>query len=71
LVEAFQTIANEGDSYIVRDSLLVFLEQFQLFADENDLDAIFRRLDHDNDEMLSYNEFEEALTYIVPTHTNL
>jgi Ca2+-binding EF-hand superfamily protein len=57
--------------YLVRNSIKCFLEELQIFADDNDLDAIFRRLDHDNDEMLNYNEFAEALTYIVPTHTNL
>ena len=39
--------------------------------DEDDMDAILRRLDHDNDGMLSYQEMSDAMTYIRPTHTNL
>lgn len=46
---------------IDRISLCAFLELYGIFMRPEDLDSVFRRLDHDGDEALNYSEFVQAL----------
>lgn len=46
---------------IERSGLSAFLELYGIFMRPEDLDSIFRRLDHDGDEALNYSEFVQAL----------
>lgn len=64
--ECFRTIDIRNLGFIDRLSLQTFLRRHRN-VNEEDIDAIFRRLDNDCDDALSYQEFTEA---IMPSQTN-
>ena len=57
----FNTIRSPGERRISDVSLRRFLARNGFFPSEREIDAILRRLDHDNDQYLSYSEIREAL----------
>ena len=61
LLAAFKLINANRKMSIDRSSLSAFLEPHGIFMRPEDLDSIFRRLDHDGDEALNYSEFVQAL----------
>lgn len=60
--DCFRVLDMRGVGSIDRNDLRIFMRDMALPIDEAGLDAIIRRLDHDADERLSYDEFVEALT---------
>ena len=60
--DCFRCLDMRGVGFIDRNDLRIFMRDMALPIDEAGLDAIIRRLDHDADERLSYDEFVEALT---------
>ena len=61
--EAFRTIDIRNVSFINRETLTSFLRRHRNIGDE-DVDAIFRRVDNDADEIINYQEFVDC---ILPT----
>ena len=60
LLDCFKAINFKGDSSLTRHALSEFLRKFKIIT-EQDIDAIFRRLDNDRDSVLSYSEFVDAI----------
>ena len=60
LLECFKVINFRGESSLTRAALTEFLRKFKAIT-EQDIDAIFRRLDNDGDSVLSYLEFVDAV----------
>ncbi|OMJ83748.1 hypothetical protein SteCoe_15290 [Stentor coeruleus] len=63
----FRTIDLKNNGFIDRRSLQGFLCRYRS-TNEEDIDAIFRRLDNDGDDVLNYQEFAEA---IMPSQTSV
>lgn len=60
LLDCFKAINFRGESSLTRPALTEFLRKFKVVS-EQDVDAIFRRLDNDGDSALSYSEFVDAV----------
>jgi Ca2+-binding EF-hand superfamily protein len=65
-LECFKAVDSRGLSYIDRVTLLDFLRRFR-FVSEEDVDSVFRRVDNDGDNLLTYKEFTDS---IVPLQGN-
>lgn len=59
-MDLFRMLDVGGRQLISRDDIRFFMRDLGIPVDENGLDALIRRLDHDGDERLSYSEFLEA-----------
>ncbi|OMJ77591.1 hypothetical protein SteCoe_22800 [Stentor coeruleus] len=66
MTESFRTIDIRNLGFIDRITLLSFLQRHKNINEE-DIDTIFRRLDNDGDNVLSYQEFVES---IMPAQVN-
>ena len=66
LLEAFRSVDIRNSSSIDRTALMVFLRRYRAVVDE-DLDAIFRRVDNDGDGIINYSEFVDC---IMPSRSN-
>ena len=62
--DLFRALDMRGVGFVDRNDLRIFMRDMALPIDEAGLDAIIRRLDHDADERLSYDEFVESLTAV-------
>lgn len=60
LLEAFRLIDTKNASFIDRTSLLSFLARYKVLV-EQDIDSIFRRIDNDGDQIISYLEFVDCV----------
>jgi Ca2+-binding EF-hand superfamily protein len=66
LAEAFRCVDIRNNTYIDRLTLINFLRRHAPVT-EDDVDAIFRRIDNDADEFISYLEFLDS---VMPTQSN-
>lgn len=66
LLEAFRTVNARNLASVDEVSLTVFLRRYTVVNDD-DLDAIFRRLDNDGDSLINYSEFVD---FIMPSRSN-
>jgi Ca2+-binding EF-hand superfamily protein len=60
LLEAFKLLNVSCESSLTRIGISQFMARFKNFT-EQDIDALFRRLDNDGDSVLSYLEFVDAV----------
>lgn len=65
-LRAFDTVDYPPTSFITRDKIQDFLRRNLISAFTEDIDAILRRFDNDNDERLTYSEFSEAIKSTSP-----
>lgn len=71
LWKAFETLNRAGKGYVCESDVLEFLKKFGRFATADDFDALMRRIDIEDDFVISYNEFLEAMIPLtVPKHSN-
>ena len=68
--EAFRAIDIRNASFIDRESLTNFLRRHRNVSDE-DVDAIFRRVDNDADEIINYQEFVDSVLPTQPVASRL
>jgi Ca2+-binding EF-hand superfamily protein len=59
---AFTTIDINENSFITSDELKAFLEEYEYFATQREIQLIFDKFDRDRDGKISYNEFFQELT---------
>ena len=67
--DAFVTIDQFNKKFVDNDSLYIFLKRWNRMINEDDIIAIFRRVDLDNDGKISYNEFIESILPSTVPHT--
>lgn len=60
-LECFKAVDVRGLSFIDRNSLLDFLRRFR-FVGEEEVDSVFRRIDNDGDNLLTYKEFADSIS---------
>lgn len=66
-LECFKLVDIRGVSYVDRLTLLDFLRRFR-YVGEEEVDSVFRRIDNDGDNLLTYKEFVDSIT---PLQSNL
>lgn len=60
LLEAFRLIDMKNSSFITREALSSFISKYKILSDQ-DIDSIFRRIDNDGDQIISYLEFVDCV----------
>ena len=69
LWKAFECLNSAGKGYVDERDVAEFLKGFGRYIGSNDFDALMRRIDIEDDLVISYNEFLEALIPLsVPRH---
>ena len=63
-MDLFRHVDFRNTGFVDRDAIRIFMRDQGFHIDEDGLDSMIRRLDHDGDERLSYSEFVEALTAV-------
>lgn len=63
-MDLFRFVDFRNTGFIDRDAIRTFMREQCFPIDEDGLDSIIRRLDHDGDERLSYSEFVEAMNTV-------
>lgn len=66
--DAFTTIDEYKKKYIDNDSLYIFLKRWNRMINEDDIIAIFRRIDTENEGKITYSKFIESI--LPGTNTN-
>jgi Ca2+-binding EF-hand superfamily protein len=61
LSKAFETLNQGSKGYIVEAEVIDFLQKYKRYIGPDDFDALMRRIDLEDDLVISYNEFLEAL----------
>ena len=65
LWKAFQSLNTCGSGLITEEEVRGFLRKYGVYSGSDDIDALMRRVDLEDDMAISYNEFLEAL---IPLH---
>ena len=69
LWKAFEALNSAGKGYITESDIVDYLKKFGRYIGTSDYDALMRRIDLEDDLVISYNEFLEALIPLkVPSH---
>lgn len=68
-VRLFENIAH-GNSYATVHELTCFLERNGFYPRREDIESILRRIDHDGNQRIGYNEYCELVKMLDDSETN-
>lgn len=63
---AFQTLDQSNNGYLTQLDLKNFLEDYEFFATQKEIDLLFDKLDKDRDAKISYGEFFTEVAPMMP-----